>query len=355
MDIDIIDTTHRMMTPYYSLLSFVCLSLVGSVLGLTLLFKLLSYLQARRGSYVLLTFLRHLKRPLYFLIPTLVITIFTPILELRGPVAIVGNLIQAALIVFFTWLVLELIWISEAVFNERCSKGVSSSRVRTLKTQTRFISRLLVMIVLVVMVAVFLMTFQNAKRLGMGLLTSAGIMSVILGLAAQKTLGGVLAGFQIAFNRKLRIDDGVMVEGQWGQVEEISLTHVVVKLLDNRRLVMPINYFMEKPYQNWTLSSSEILCEVMLHVDYGANIEALRHELERILQNNVLWDRKVKTVQVTDTTDKCMIVRVTLSARTAQEVSELCCEVREKLMHYLYHNDPKMLPKIRSETTAKSS
>lgn len=348
-------TMFEALSPYYSLISFAVLSLLGSVGALTLLFRALAYLQAKKGSYVLFTCLKHLKKPLYFLIPTLIITIFSPILNLTGPAAMVGNLLQAALIVFFTWLVLELIWISEALFNERCSKGVSNSRVRTLKTQTRFISRILVMIVMVVMVAVFLMTFQDAKRLGMGLLTSAGIVSVVLGLAAQKTLGGVLAGFQIAFNRKLRIDDAVFVEGQWGQVEEISLTHVVIKLVDSHRLIVPITYFMEKPYQNWTLSASEIASDVMLYLDYSVDLGDLRDYLNEILKASPLWDRKVKTLQVADTTDKCMLVKVTVSARHVQDAATLAAEVREKLLQYLYHKDSGHLPRIRSETSTKAA
>lgn len=339
--------------PHLALIFFIVVSLSVTLLGLALLFRVLSYLQKQRKSPILLIILQQLKQPLYFFIPLVVLSAFTPILSLKGPLVLVSNILQALAIVFFTWLLLKLVSVGGAILEHRCSQHELSNKYRTLKTQIRFISRILSFAVLVIMVALFLMTFDNARRLGVGLLTSAGIASVIIGFAAQKTLGSVFAGMQIAFNRMLRIGDGVTVEGVWGQVEEITLTHVIVLQLDNRRLIVPINYFMERPYQNWTLASSELISEVTLNVDYSVDLNALRQALDEIVEGHPLWDGKIKTMQVTDMTDKCMIVRVVLSGRSATAVTDLCCVVREKLIAYLYHHFPTALPRLRSETTTR--
>ncbi|MBI5447597.1 MAG: mechanosensitive ion channel [Gammaproteobacteria bacterium] len=344
MDFDLFNNPHVLLWV------FVAASFATSLLVLGLLFKLLAYLQKRRDSHLLLVILTGLKRPLYFFIPVLMVTLFTPILHLKGPLSLIANGTQALTILFFTWLLIKFATVFEAVFEHRCSQGVPSSRNRTMRTQIRFVGRLLIILILIIMVAVFLMTFDNARRWGVGLLTSAGIASVIIGFAAQKTLGGVLAGFQLAFNRMLRIGDGVTVEGVWGQVEEITLTHVIIGLIDNRRLIIPVSYFMDKPYQNWTLSSSEILSDITLYVDYKADIDALRVALDAVLAKQPLWDGRVKTLQVTDMTEKCMIVRILLSGRTVEAVTDLCCIVREALVAYLYRDVPASLPRLRSET-----
>ncbi|OGT68261.1 MAG: hypothetical protein A3I12_04775 [Gammaproteobacteria bacterium RIFCSPLOWO2_02_FULL_38_11] len=340
------------MQAHLSLWVFVIASVLGSVLGLLCLFILLEYLQKKRDSFLLLMILKNLKRPLYFLIPTLFIEAFTPILGLEGDLVFIPNLIQAVLILLITWLLLRLVKISELLCMQHCNKTVGSGRARTLKTQIRFISRFFVFMVLVIMTAVFLMTFESVKRLGLGLLTSAGIASVILGFAAQKTLGSVLAGFQIAFNNTLRIDDAVCVEGEWGQVEEITLTHVIIRLLSNRRLIMPINYFMEKPFQNWTLVSSELIQYVILRLDYAVDIKLIRQELDRILENNKLWDRKIKSVLVSDITDKCLEIKISISARNLQDISDLCAQVREGLIAYLHTHFPQALPFTRTDGSA---
>ncbi len=347
---DVVHTFRHSVEPFLPVLGFLLACAAGSVIGVLLLFRVLAYLQQRRDSYVLFVILSRLKRPLYFLIPVLVVAILTPELKLTGPLVLLSSFVQAALIVLFAWMVLELVWVVEDILDHRCSQHMERDRAKTLKTQMKFVSRILVIIIVVVMIAAFLMTFENAKRLGMGLLTSAGIFSVVLGFAAQKTLGSVLAGFQVAFNRMLRIGDGVRIENESGQVEEITLTHVVLRLLDNRRFIIPINYFMEKPYQNWTLTSSEHIGEVSLSVDYSVDLKALRDELDVILRDQPLWDGVLKTLQVTDMTDKCMIVRILLSSNSTEAVSNLCCAVREQLIAFLCHHAPNTLPRMRTET-----
>jgi small-conductance mechanosensitive channel len=171
----------------------------------------------------------------------------------------------------------------------------------------------------------------------------------VVGFAAQKTLGNLLAGIQIAITQPIRIDDVVIVEGEWGRIEEITLTYVVVRIWDLRRLVLPIGYFIEKPFQNWTRVSADILGTVFLYVDYTVPVDAIRAELERIVQGSTDWDGQVCGVQVTDTSPQGIEVRALVSATDASKAWNLRCEVREKLVSFLQREYPGALPKLRGE------
>ncbi len=172
---------------------------------------------------------------------------------------------------------------------------------------------------------------------------------IIIGFAAQRSLGNLLAGFQIAFTQPIRLDDAVLVEGEFGNIEEITLTYVVVRIWDERRLVLPINYFIEKPFQNWTRKTSELLGVVMLYTDYTIPVESLRLELTRLLQSSSLWDGKVNGIQVTDATSTTIQLRALMSARNSGEAFDLRCYVRENLIRYIKENYPESLPKTRAE------
>jgi small-conductance mechanosensitive channel len=187
--------------------------------------------------------------------------------------------------------------------------------------------------------------------LGASLLASAGIASVVIGFAAQKSLSNLIAGFQIAFTQPLRLDDVVIVEKEWGRVEEITLTYVVVRIWDLRRLVLPITYFIEKPFENWTRTSSDILGTVFLYADYSANVEAVRNELTRVLKGAPLWDGKVGLLQVTNTSEKTIELRALMSARDASDAFDLRCLVRESLVAFLQRETPQALPKNRVDVT----
>jgi small-conductance mechanosensitive channel len=192
------------------------------------------------------------------------------------------------------------------------------------------------------------MSFATVRRIGAGLLTSAGIASVIVGFAAQRSLSNLLAGFQIAFTQPIRIDDVLVVEGEWGRVEEITFTNVILKIWDERRLVLPLGYFIEKPFQNWTRSSSQLLGTVFLYVDYTIPVEAIRTELARIVAGTPRWDGRVATVQVTDVKEHTLELRALVSAADASTAFDLRCEVREKLVTFIQANYPECLPKTRA-------
>lgn len=224
-------------------------------------------------------------------------------------------------------------------------------RARKVRTQFGYIKALLNITIVVVALAFSLRQFDALKGLGTGLLASAGVAGIIIGFAAQRTLGNLLAGLQIAFTQPMRLDDVVVVEGEWGRIEEITLTYVVVHVWDQRRLVLPITYFVEHPFQNWTRKSSEIWGTVNLYVDYSVPVDEVRRELDRVLKKTDLWDGEVSGIQVTDSTDKVMVLRVLLSAKDAPTAWDLRCLVRERLISFLQRKYPSSLPRMRVEAS----
>jgi small-conductance mechanosensitive channel len=176
---------------------------------------------------------------------------------------------------------------------------------------------------------------------------STGVAAIILAFAAHQTLGNLLAGFQVAFTQPFRIDDVVIVEGEWGRIEEITFTYVVVRIWDQRRLVLPLSYFLNNPFQNWTRTSADIWGTVNLYVDYGVPVKRVREELKRILESSQLWDGKVAVVQVTDASERTVTLRALVSAKNASDAWDLRCLVREKLIDFLQREYPDSLPRLR--------
>ena len=197
-----------------------------------------------------------------------------------------------------------------------------------------------------------LMTFENIRQLGTSILASAGIIGIIVGVAAQRTLATFIAGFQIAVTQPIRLDDVVIVENEWGRIEEITLTYVVVRIWNLRRLVVPITHFIEKPFQNWTRSTSDILGTVFLYVDYTVPIQEVREALHRILQEAELWDGKTWGLVPTNATERTVELRALMSAPDAPSAWNLRCKVREKLIEYVRNNYPEGLPKVRAEISS---
>ena len=199
------------------------------------------------------------------------------------------------------------------------------------------------------------MTFDGIRRIGISLFASAGVAGIILGFAAQKVLGSVLAGFQIALTQPIRIDDVVIVEKEWGWIEEITLTYVVVRIWDRRRMILPTTYFIETPFQNWTRVSADILGSIFIYADYRVPVEKLREELENILKNSDLWDGKIQNLQVTNTTENTLELRALMSAADSPTAWDLRVHVREKLVEYLQKNYPDCLPRTRIEINRDDS
>ncbi|MCA9395767.1 MAG: mechanosensitive ion channel, partial [Candidatus Omnitrophica bacterium] len=209
---------------------------------------------------------------------------------------------------------------------------------------------LITVIIVVLTVAMMMMTFGSIRQVGMSILASAGVFGIVIGFSAQKTLGNLIAGIQIAIAQPMRLDDVVIVEGEWGWIEEINLTYVVVRIWDQRRLIVPISQFIEKPFQNWTRTTAQILGTVFIYTDYTAPVDKIRQKLTEILNQSSDWDRQVNSLQVTNATEKTVEIRALMSASTSPKAWDLRCEVREKLIQFLQEEYPQHLPQLRVET-----
>jgi small-conductance mechanosensitive channel len=218
---------------------------------------------------------------------------------------------------------------------------------RKVYTNVNILEKVIIFVIIIIATGLILLSFDSVRKVGYGLFASAGIAGIIIGLSAQKVVGALLAGIQIAITQPFRIDDAVVVEGEWGWIEEINLTYVVVRIWDKRRLVLPCSYFLEKPFQNWTRTNADIIGTVFLYTDYSIPFEALRKELDRILENNGLWDGKVKVLQVTDSKEHTVESRILVSAKNSPTCWDLRVMVREKMIEFIQKNYPESLPKSR--------
>lgn len=215
-------------------------------------------------------------------------------------------------------------------------------------TQSRIIERIADMIIVTVAIAACLMTFDAVQQYGVSLLASAGVAGIVIGLALQPVLKNLFAGIQLAITQPIRIDDALLVEGEWGNVEEITSTYVVVKIWDWRRLILPLSYFIENPFQNWTRESASLIGTVMLYVDYTIPVPVIRRKMEEILSASTLWDKRVVNVAVTDFKESVMEVRILASASNSARTFDLRCEVREKLIDFIQRDYPQALPQVRA-------
>ncbi len=258
---------------------------------------------------------------------------------------LIGSLLM---IVAITWLLIAFIRRAKNNFLKRFDISVADNlRYRKLHTQYNILEKILVFIVIVIALGITLLQFEGVRTVGISIFASAGIAGLIIGLAAQRALGTILAGLQIAITQPIRLDDVVIVENEWGWIEEINLTYVVVRIWDKRRLVVPSNYFLEHPFQNWTRTSAEILGTVFIYTDYTIPIEALRRELTRLLESNKYWDGKVNVLQVTDAREQTLELRALMSAASSPDAWELRVYIREKMIEFIQREYPQCLPKSR--------
>jgi len=264
----------------------------------------------------------------------------------------IGHVLLIALIAASTWLVGTLAFVVEDVALSRYRVDVKDNRhARRVRTQVQLLRRITVAALVVVGVAAVLLTFPGVSAFGASLLASAGVLSVVAGLAAQSSLANVFAGLQIAFTDGIRVDDVVIVENQWGRIEEITLTYVVVHIWDDRRLILPSTYFTQTPFENWTRRAAELLGTVELDVDWAVPVDDLRAELNRLLADTDLWDHRVGVLQVTDAVGGVVRLRALASAVDAPTLFDLRCYLREGLVSYLQRTAPQALPRTRVETT----
>lgn len=267
-----------------------------------------------------------------------------------GAQEIVAHILFVALIVLLGWSATIAITLATDLYLWRSEvAGRSDAMARKHVTQVRVLRRVTATLVIVLTVAAALMTFDSVKQYGVSLIASAGAAGIIVGLALRPLLTNLFAGIQIAITQPIRIGDAVIVENEWGWIEEITGTYVVIKLWDWRRLVVPLSYFLERPFQNWTRQTTDLIGTVMLWVDYTVPVAPIRARLEQIVKETTLWDGQVVNLQVTDSNDRAVQLRALVSARTSPEAWDLRCEVREKLIEFLQHSYPGALPKQRAE------
>lgn len=332
-------------------LGILLLALVAGLVLHMLVFALLRRLVGR--TRVGQSLVRHVRAPLRWLMPVLAVRLSMPAQGLYLPEAVLryaSKALSILLIVAGAWLLIRLARVMEDWVLAHFDINVSDNlRARKIVTQLDIVRKILVFIITVLALAAILMSFDGFRQLGAGLLASAGLAGLVVGFAAQRTLANVLAGFQIALSQPIRIDDVVVVEGEWGRIEEVTLTYVVVKIWDLRRLVLPISYFIEKPFQNWTRTSAEILGTVFLYLDYTVPVEAMRQQLHRLLQASRWWDGKAWALQVTDTKQQTVEIRALMSAADSASAFELRCEIREQLIAWLQAEYPQALPRVRGE------
>jgi small-conductance mechanosensitive channel len=294
---------------------------------------------------------KQMKGALFFVLPVFFMLYFFPLLELPAKQEFfIQRTLQIFFILSFSWVLIRATYVTQAIIFHKYHIDKDDNLLeRKVQTQIQFIRRITILIIVIVATSLVLMRFEGMRKLGAGLITSAGILGVIVGFAAQKSLGNLLAGLQIAFTQPIRIDDVVIVEGEWGKIEEIHLTYVVVKIWDLRRMVLPITYFIEKPFQNWTRNTADILGHLKIFVDYSIPVANLRQKLMEITQNSPLWDGDICILQVTDFTEKTMELRCLVSARNSGDAFDLRCFIREEMITYIQQNFPQGLPKLRTE------
>ncbi|MGN6525002.1 MAG: mechanosensitive ion channel family protein [Burkholderiaceae bacterium] len=318
----------------------------------------LAYLVARpilrrvtRHATVASAIVGRLDRPLRWLLPLLALQVILEgapddLAHVEG----VRQLLSVLLIAAFTWCAVAAVrGLVDAVIVLHPQDVADNLEARRVITQARVLSRIAIAIALFAGIAFILMTFPRARQFGTSLLASAGLSALVIGLAAKSVFGNLLAGLQIALSQPIRIDDVLIVQGEWGRVEEITSTYVVLKIWDERRLVIPLQWFIDNPFQNWTRTTSQIIGSVFFWVDYSTDLAPLRAEATRLAQGSKDYDGRVCLLQVVDTSERAMKLRLIVSSPSAGQSWDLCCLVREGIVALMRKEQPHALPRLRAE------
>jgi small-conductance mechanosensitive channel len=307
----------------------------------------------RKGGAFYSLLARHEEKPTRLLLPLLALLAVIPWLPLAPYIlARLSHTVALALIACFAWQAVAMLDVLQDYISHRHALELSDNlAARRLRTQVQVLRQIAVVAIVIVATAIMVMTFPNVRHLGESMFASAGLAAVVAGLAARTTLSSLFAGVQIAFSQPIRLEDVVIVEGEWGWVEEITTTYVVVRIWDLRRLVVPLSYFIEKPFQNWTRNTANLLGTVFVYTDYTIPVDEVREELQRILKASGMWDGKVWGLQVTNASEHALELRALMSAPNGPAAFDLRCHVREKLIAFLQRRYPGSLPRVRGEIT----
>lgn len=316
--------------------------------------RLLRYTARRRPESHLPTLLRRVQLPLQVMLGAVALHATYPLaqLGLRHD-AVIRNVLATAAVMAVAWLVIRAAdAVAENLLRRYADRTSEVARVRQLRTQLGLVRRIITSVLVVTTAAVaILLLFPTLRTLGTSMLASAGVIGIIAGVAAQSTLSNLVAGLQIAFGDSVKIGDTVVVEGEWGTVEEITLAFLTVRIWDDRRLTMPVSYFNSKPYENWSRGGPQVTGAVLLHLDHSTPVSALRDHLHDFLRDRPEWDGRNWNLLVTDSTPTNIVIRATMSAANADDVWDLRCAVREELLGWLGRRHPGALPKIPTAIT----
>ena len=328
----------------------------GLLAQFTLYFLLKRFTQGKPGSLQRLL-LENTKSPARYVFPLLALNVALPLAPLpERATPYIERALNLCLIAAVGWAFIIAIQVISGLLTFRYSIDVEDNlHARRIRTQTQVIQRVAVVMIIVITLAAMLMTFPNARQIGTSIFASAGVAGLVVGMAARSTFASIIAGLQVALTQPISIDDSVVVEGEWGWIEEIETTYVVVRLWDLRRLIVPLTYFIERPFQNWTRSTAEIIGTVFLYVDYSLPIEPVRDEFNRVLRETKLWNGRIAAFQVTDFSERAMQLRAIMSANNSSAAFDLRCFVRERLIAYLQKNHPNSLPTARAQLTTIES
>ena len=327
---------------------------VSLLAGLVLGFLLRLLIRQKTGTEMkfslVQSLLRHLTGPVSFLIPLFLFDTLIPLLQMDSNLRLaIGRTSEVLLIILFAWLLIRCIRVAQDIVHEKININTADNlRQRQIITQLIYIRRVTAAIIILLAIGAVLLSFDTLRKVGAGLLTGVGIGGIIIGFAAQRSLANLLAGFQIAFTQPIRIDDEVIVEGEFGKIEELTLTYVVVRIWDNRRMILPIHYFLEKPFQNWTRTSAQITGSVYLYADYTLPVEWVRNEFNRIIKDHPLWDGQTAGVVITNLDKNCVEIRGIVSSLSSGANFDLRCHIREQLLKRVVDVYPQCLPRTRA-------
>lgn len=345
----ITDITHENNSLRYLIICLIFVALFFLLAAISnFIFKKLSARATKSKSLIDDFIVRLFRVPAIWLIFVILLNIFSSLLDENTRIYDVMQKIgQILLILSIGWLVIQAIRALFRYFQNKLDVTQSDNLVaRKRLTQLSMIEKVLIVTMVVVFISIALMTFEAVRGLGVSLLASAGVVGIVVGLAAQRSVGQILSGVQIAITQPIRLDDVVVIEGEWGRIEEINITYAVVKIWDERRLIVPIDYFLNNPVQNWTRTSSNILGTVYLYVSYDLPLQPLRDKLAEVVSANENWDKRVQNIQVTDSKQWYKEIRVLVSSSDSSRNWDLRVAVREQLIDFINENHPGSFAKI---------
>jgi len=330
-------------------------AIVAALIVRWIVFIVLRRVAQRKTGVLGQSLVHHGSRPSQWILPLLGILIVLPGLPLPHMLQdALEHITGIGLIAAVAWLAILLIEVTADILTNRYRIDVADNlAARRVQTQFQMVHRVSIFLVAVIALAVALMTFPAIKHIGVSLLASAGVASLIIGMAMKDTFANLIAGVQIAFAQPFRIGDAVVVENEWGWIEEIGMMYVIVRIWDLRRLVLPLSYFLTNPFQNWTRTSADLLANTVLYVDYTVPVDAVREEFKRVLESTPMWNKKVSALQVSDCDAHTMQLRALMDVRNSGDAWDLRCLVREKLIDFLQKEYPGSLPRYRGEMDAR--